>query len=117
MKNKMTLVLDETVWNGATREEGEDPLYDKYTEWESSKEAERLVDKITKYLKEWDSECDLEGGTLYHLNGVLWYFNIECPKEELQSIKSMIYGFLNKIENDKDFKSCPVELEFYLVND
>ena len=112
MKHRINMVLDETVWNGRMYNDGEDPLYDKYNHWMNYESSSAdLISKITKYLKEWCDETEVEGGTLMHPNGIMWFFYVECPKEELNWVESALNRFVYKMEKDRDFKSCPIELK------
>ena len=102
--------LEDTVFNGEMYGEGENELYDKYEEWMNSKDADRFIDTTTFFLKEWDSDVQVEGGTMMNPNGLIWYLHCKFSPIMIKDVQSRLEDNLNDVL--RMTKNCPVPLEF-----
>ena len=108
--------LEDTVFNGVDYFDEKDnqnyKLYMAYEEWiNGSKEADKFIDNVTDYLGEWDSNVNVEGGTLMNPNGLIWWLHCKFSSEISDVVQATIEKSVNHIYKQV-VKNCPVPLEF-----
>lgn len=112
MKYLIDLWIDETLWDGRYFEEGENPLYDEFNNWmNNGKDGEKVFSKVDGYMKLWNKEAYADGGSLYRPNGIDWFAHIEVHPNMIDFVKEELNDFCKSMKKDKDFNSCPIELE------
>lgn len=108
--------LEDTVFNGVDYYAEGNELYDQYEEWMNSKEASNFIDDVTDYLKDWDSNVEVEGGSLMNPNGLIWYCHCKFSEEIYDVVESTIEKSLIHMLV-KGVRNCPVEMKFKVYVD
>ena len=122
MKYTIQIGMTEHIWDGRTFEEGENETYDNYIAWMNGKDGQRLFTKIDEYVKLWDKNAYADGGSLYNVNGIDWFAEVEISPEIivsdiLECINRELKEFTLNIRKDNTFKSCPIDLDIYYYVD
>ena len=114
MKYLIQLGITEHIWDGVLLDEGEDPLYDKFNDWmNNGKDGEKVFSKVDSYMKKWNENADAEGGSLFNPNGIDWFAKIEIHPNLIKAVEYELDDFCKSMKKDKDFNSCPIELDMY----
>ena len=109
MKYAVEIYFDEDIWNGAMPDEGEDPLYDKYCDWMNNGDGQEFMPIIDDYMRDWDYDFIVDGGSLSMPNGVYWEAKIEVHPNLLADVQSELANFCERLERDVQNFNCPIK--------